>query len=123
MKKPKTKQERREKRRIRIRSRVIGTLERPRLNVFRSAMGMYLQLIDDKASRTLESVHSKHVKEASDAGGRNGKMAVAYQLGKALAEKAKAIGITTIVFDRAGYAYHGRVKAAAEGARDGGLLF
>lgn len=117
-----TKGDRRERRRARVRARVLGTLERPRLNVFRSLTGMFAQCIDDTAGKTLVSVSMKDAK-AGDAGERAGKTATAYLLGKALAEKAKAAKITTVVFDRAGYKYHGRVKAVADGARDGGLQF
>jgi len=84
---------------------------------------MSLQLIDDTAGKTLVSVNSKKDAGKGDAGDRTGKQAVAYLLGKALAEKAKAAGIETVVFDRAGYAFHGRVKAAADGARESGLIF
>ncbi|MEK7084179.1 MAG: 50S ribosomal protein L18 [Patescibacteria group bacterium] len=118
----KTKKERREKRRIRIRSRVTGTRERPRLNVFRSIKGLYLQLIDDEAGKTMVSVGGAAAKKGKT-GEKSGKVGDAYILGKTLAEKAKMAGITVVVFDRAGYAYHGRVKAAAEGAREGGLVF
>ncbi|KKT24862.1 MAG: 50S ribosomal protein L18 [Candidatus Magasanikbacteria bacterium GW2011_GWA2_43_9] len=119
-----TKEQKRARRRVRVRARVEGTALRPRLCVFRSLRGMYVQLIDDVASLTLVSVHSK--KDASldvDAGDRTGKEARAYVLGKVLAEKAQKANITTVVFDRGGYAYHGRAKAVADGARDGGLIF
>ena len=106
----------------RVRAKVVGTAERPRLCVFRSLRGMTLQLIDDASGKTLVSVNSK--KDASgDAGDRTGKSATAFLLGKAIAEKAKVQKITNIVFDRGGFAYHGRVRAAAEGAREGGLQF
>ena len=113
-----------ERRRIRVRAVISGTQTRPRLNVKRSLTGMFLQLIDDVNSKTLVSVNSKKDgKVNGDVGEKTGKVAVAYTLGKALAEKAKAAGIETVVFDRAGNKYHGRVKAVAEGARDGGLKF
>jgi len=118
-----TKSGRRERRRVRVRAIVSGTAARPRLNVFRGLRGMYLQLIDDEAGKTLVSVNSKKDTPKGDAGERTGKQAVSYLLGKALAEKAGAANIKNVVFDRAGYAYHGRVKAAADGARDGGLIF
>ncbi len=112
----------RERRRVRVRARLSGTPARPRLNVFRSNEQMYVQLIDDTTGKTLASVHSK--KDASgDAGDRKAKVSVGYQLGVAIAKKAVAAKITSVVFDRAGYKYHGRVKAVAEGARDGGLSF
>lgn len=118
--------QRRKKRQHRVRARVQGTAARPRLNVFRSLRGFSIQIIDDASRKTLASVHSKTAipnGAAADLGGRAGKTAVAYVLGKAIAEKAVGLGITTVVFDRAGYAYHGRVRAAAEGAREGGLIF
>lgn len=117
-----TRGESRERRRIRVRTRLSGTAERPRLNVHRSLRGIFAQLIDDTNQKTLVSVHSKTV-EKGDAGERTGKTAIAYLVGKSLAEKAKAAGITVVVFDRAGYRYHGRVQAIADGARDGGLQF
>lgn len=118
-----TKQDKRNRRRNRVRKVVIGSTVRPRLNVFRSLRGLFVQLIDDTTSKTLVSVHSKSDATAGDAGERTGKVAVSYKLGARLAEKAKEMGITKVVFDRAGYRYHGRIKAVAEGARDGGLEF
>jgi len=118
-----TKEQKRARRRARVRSRVEGTAARPRLAVFRSLRGMFVQLIDDSAQKTLVSVNSKKDATGVDAGERTGKEAVAYALGKTIAEKAKQANIETVVFDRGGYAYHGRVKAVADGARDGGLVF
>lgn len=118
-----TKQDKRNRRRNRVRKVVIGSMIRPRLNVFRSLRGMFAQIIDDNTSKTLVSVHSKSDAAAGDAGERSGKVAVSYKLGLRLAEKAKEKGITAVVFDRAGYRFHGRVKAVADGARDGGLQF
>lgn len=118
-----TKADRRERRRVRVRARVVGTDERPRLNVWRGLNSLYVQLIDDEHGKTLVGVHSSALPKKGDAGDRQGKVAVAYRLGKELAKKAKASNISAVVFDRAGYAYHGRVKALAEGARDGGLKF
>lgn len=118
-----TKLEKRNKRRARVRAVVVGTATRPRLNVSRSLQHMFVQVIDDAASKTLVSVHSKKEATTGDADGRDGKVKQAYLLGKLIAEKAKQAGITTVVFDRAGYAYQGRVKAVADGARDGGLVF
>jgi large subunit ribosomal protein L18 len=83
---------------------------------------MYAQLINDETGTTLVSAHSKAIK-GGDAGDRTGKVAAAYLVGMALAEKAKAAGVESIVFDRAGYQYQGRVQAVADGARDGGLTF
>ena len=120
----KTRQATREQRRGRVRAKINGTASCPRLSVFRSLRGMYVQLIDDAAGKTLVSADpKKDYTPKSDAGKRTGKTAIAYVLGKALAEKAKAKGITSIVFDRGGYRYHGRVQAVAEGAREGGLQF
>jgi len=119
-----TRKDRRLRRRARVRSRISGTSERPRLSVFRSARFLYAQLVDDLAGKTLLGVHSKKLGDVSgDAGDRTGKTAEAYALGQLLAQKAKEQNITTVVFDRGGYAYHGRVKALADGARDGGLQF
>jgi large subunit ribosomal protein L18 len=122
-KKNTTRQTQRLRRRIRVRARIQGSASVPRFNVFRGLRGMFLQLIDDVNGKTLVSVHSKKEAVSGDAGDRSGKVATAYLLGQALAKKAKTVGIERIVFDRGGYAYHGRVKAAADGARDGGLVF
>ncbi|HAZ28427.1 MAG TPA: 50S ribosomal protein L18 [Candidatus Magasanikbacteria bacterium] len=114
----------RARRRRRIRATVHGTAERPRLSVFRSNYSLFLQLIDDANGKTLASAHTKKdIAGNNDAGDRKGKIAESYLLGKALAAKAAVLGIREIVFDRGGYRYHGRVKAAADGARDGGLVF
>ena len=118
-----TTQQKRRLRQGRIRSHLSGTTARPRLNVHRSLLNVFAQLIDDTTGRTLVSVHSKTMDKAGDAGERKGKSAEAYLVGKKIAELAAAAKITTIVFDRAGFRYHGRVKAVAEGARDGGLQF
>jgi len=118
-----TKQDRRNRRRNRVRKVVIGATSRPRLNVFRSLKGMFAQIIDDVNNKTLVSGHTKIDAKTGDAGDRKGKIAASYKLGVRIAEKAKEKGITKVVFDRAGYKFHGRVKAVAEGARDGGLEF
>lgn len=118
-----TPQQKRASRHARVRARIVGSAARPRLNVHRTLTGMFLQLIDDAAGKTLVSVHSKSIDKKGDAGEYTGKEAVSFLLGKALAEKAVAQNISTIVFDRGGYGYHGRVQAAAEGARTGGLQF
>lgn len=118
-----TSQQKRATRHARVRARITGTAEKPRLNVHRSLTGIFLQLIDDTAGKTLVSVHSKAVDKKGDAGEYTAKEAIAFLAGRQLAEAAKAQNITTIVFDRGGYGYHGRVKAAAEGARAGGLQF
>jgi large subunit ribosomal protein L18 len=98
----------------RVRKVVTGTAERPRLAIYRSNRHIYAQLVDDRASRTLASASDL------DAGGGN-KTNRAKQVGQAIAERAKAAGIDNAVFDRGGRLYHGRVKAVAEGAREGGL--
>ena len=109
---------RRLRRRRRVRSKVHGSAERPRVSVFRSNRGIFAQLIDDDAGRTIASV------QWTEADLRSLKpMEQANAAGKLLASRAKAAGIDTAVFDRGGYQYHGRVKALAEGAREGGLSF
>lgn len=115
------KYERRRIRRYRIRKRVSGVVARPRLSVYRSSKHIYAQLIDDLAGRTLAAASTR-----DDLAGRvegTGKTAAATAVGKLLAERAKAAGITLVAFDRGGYLYHGRVKALADGARAGGLEF
>jgi large subunit ribosomal protein L18 len=111
------------RRQNRVRAKISGTTERPRLTVKRSLGGMFVQIIDDLNSKTIVSVNSKKDAKSGDAGDRKGKVAIAYLLGKAIAEKAKEANINTVVFDRAGNKYHGRVKAVADGAREGGLKF
>jgi large subunit ribosomal protein L18 len=101
-----------------VRAKVRGSAERPRISVFRSNRGVFAQLIDDDAGRTLASVQWTE----SDLRGLK-PMEQATQAGKLLAERAKAAGVDTAVFDRGGYQFHGRVKALAEGAREGGLSF
>lgn len=118
-----TRQGQRQRRQIRVRSRVIGTASRPRLNVYKSLTSMYAQLIDDETGKVLVGMHSKKVDTKADAGERKSKTAVAYLLGKELSAKAKEIKIDKVVFDRAGFKYQGRVQAVADGARDGGLEF
>ena len=109
---------RRLKRRRRVRAKVRGTAERPRISVFRSNRGVFAQLIDDDAGRTIAAV------QWTESDLRSLKpMEQAKRAGALLAERAKAAGIDTAVFDRGGYQYHGRVKALAEGAREGGLSF
>jgi large subunit ribosomal protein L18 len=115
-----TKQERRYRIKKRIRKIVSGTVERPRLNVFRSNKQIYAQLIDDMSGKTLMAVSSLN-KDFVGAEGTKTEMAL--KVGKAIAEKAIAAGITSVVFDRNGYLYHGRVKQLAEAAREGGLKF
>ncbi len=107
----------RSKRHKRVRVHVNGTSERPRLSVFRSLNHVYAQVIDDSASRTLASASTVKLKAK-----KNG-MAEAAQVGKAIAEQAKAAGVSTVVFDRGGFLYHGRIKALADAAREAGLEF
>jgi large subunit ribosomal protein L18 len=112
----------RERRHSRVRSRVKGTAERPRLNVFRSLDNIYAQVIDDAAGKTLVSASTVDREVAKQVGDKN-KVEAAKVVGKVLAERAKQAGINTVVFDRGGYQYHGRVAALAEGAREAGLEF
>lgn len=107
-----------------MRAKVFGTTEKPRLNVFRSLRGLYIQLIDDSAGKTLVSVHDKEINAKKlDIKDRKGRVALAYLAGKMIAERAKKLGVSKAVFDRGGYKYHGRVAAVADGAREGGLEF
>ena len=107
------------KRHKRVRGKISGTAQCPRLNVFRSAKHIYAQLIDDNAGVTLVSAST--LEKGFDGFGGNAE--AAKKVGEALAKKAKDKGITDVVFDRSGYVYHGRVAALAEGAREGGLNF
>ena len=112
----KTKEARRLQRRRRVRAKVIGTATRPRLAVFRSNNGVFAQLIDDEAGRTLAAAQWTE----SDVRGL-GRTEQAKKVGELIAQRAKAAGVETAVFDRGGYQYHGRVKAVADGAREAGL--
>ena len=107
------------KRHKRVRGKISGTPERPRLNVFRSETNIYAQVIDDVAGVTLVSASSLEKGFTCD----GTKTDAAKKVGQLVAERAKAKGIDTVVFDRGGYVYHGRVQALAEGAREGGLQF
>ncbi len=107
-----------ERRATRVRGKVRGTPERPRLSVFRSNRGIWAQVIDDQNGRTLASAGSANV-----GGDGLAKKEVAAKVGALIAERAKAAGIERVVFDRGSYLYHGRVKALADGAREGGLDF
>ena len=109
----------RERRHRRIRGKVAGTPERPRLAVFRSNKGIFAQLVDDQSGRTIAGASWLGVKKSF----KGTKTEQATEVGKALAEVAKKAGIESVVFDRGGYLYHGRVKALADGAREGGLKF
>ncbi len=113
-----SKQERRQRIKYRIRKKISGTPERPRLCVFRSNKNIFAQLIDDISGKTLVATSSR-VKEISEK--KVTKIEQAQLVGKAIAEKAKAAGFESVVFDRNGYLYHGRVKSLAEAAREGGL--
>jgi len=112
---PKTNADRRQRRHLRVRKTLSGTAERPRLVVFRSLKHITAQLVDDVAQRTLLTV--------TDAGAEGKKTEKSAEVGRRIAARAKEAGITRVVFDRAGYKYHGRVKAVADGAREGGLEF
>jgi large subunit ribosomal protein L18 len=113
-----TKRDARERRHRRVRGKLSGTAERPRLVVYRSNRGIFAQLVDDESGRTLASASWTKVGPVEGS-----KTEQAAAVGSALAEAAKAAGIERCVFDRGGYLYHGRVKALAEGAREGGLQF
>src|SRR5262245_19267660 len=113
---PRTRAAKRYRRHLRVRNKLAGTAERPRLVVFRSLKHIYAQLVDDVARKTLMTVSDLNIEEGK-------KAEKAEKVGATIAEKAKAAGITRVVFDRAGYRYHGRVKAVADAARKGGLEF
>jgi large subunit ribosomal protein L18 len=117
---PKSRQQLRYRRHLRVRRKVAGTAERPRLVVYRSLKHIYAQLFNDELGVTLLGVSDGSEGIAVDGAGKVGR---AKGTGKLLAEKAKAAGIKRVVFDRAGYRYHGRVQAVADGAREGGLEF
>jgi len=113
---PKTREQQRHRRHLRVRKKVSGTAERPRLVIFRSLKHISAQIIDDAAGRTLLTVTSSDLETGK-------KTEKSLEVGKRVAARAKEAGITKVVFDRAGYKYHGRVKAVADGARKGGLEF
>ncbi|MFT5423061.1 MAG: large subunit ribosomal protein L18 [Phycisphaerales bacterium] len=112
---------RRTRRRIGIRKRVMGTPTRPRLSIYRSLNHMYVQVIDDLAGVTLASASTRDKAFSGKSG--TGNAAAAAEVGKLIAKRATEAGITAIVFDRGGFKYHGRVKAMADAAREGGLTF
>lgn len=116
-------QERRARLKRRIRKKIRGTFECPRLVVFRGLRNAEVQLVDDTIHKTLFSVNSRTIDVGSLKNTRNRKVAVGKLLGKVVAEKARERNIKKVVFDRGGYLYHGRIKAIAEGAREGGLEF
>ncbi len=113
-----TNRQRRLRRRRRVRARIVGTAERPRLSVYRSNRGVFAQLVDDAEGHTIAAVNwiEPELRKLSA-------IEQAKRAGEMLAERAKAAGVETCVFDRGGYQYHGRVRALAEGAREGGLAF
>ncbi len=110
-----TKQQSRQRVHLRVRKKISGTGERPRLSVFRSNKSIYCQVIDDLTGHTVAAANSSETTGT--------KVEQAMQVGKLIAERAQAAGVTAVVFDRSGYLYHGRVKSLAEGAREGGLQF
>jgi large subunit ribosomal protein L18 len=111
---------RRQNIRYRIRGKIAGTAQKPRLSVFRSNKDIYVQLIDDDAAVTIAAASSRDKDIAAQTGT---KTEMSKLVGQAVARKAKDLGIENVVFDRGGYLYHGRVKAVADGAREGGLVF
>lgn len=119
----------RQRRHRRVRMRITGTSIRPRFSVFRSGKHMVVQVIDDQNGKTLAAASDRDVSSnrtdaaPGDADGTQRKVVIARAIGRVLAERARAQQITAVVFDRGGYAYHGRVRAVAEGAREGGLEF
>ena len=115
-----SKDSRRSKIRKRIRGKVVGTDQRPRLSVFRSNKEIYAQIIDDVSGKTISAASSREKEIAKSKGNKE---EIANLVGKTLAEKAQKAGVSTVSFDRGGYLYHGRVKSLAEGAREAGLKF
>jgi large subunit ribosomal protein L18 len=113
----------RQRRHVRVRAKVKGTGARPRLNVFRSSAHIYAQVIDDDRGRTLVAASDLEQDVLDRVGTDATKSAKARVVGELIGERAKAAGIDTIVFDRGGYIYHGRIRAVAEGAREAGLIF
>ena len=115
-----TKALRREKIKFRVRKKIAGTAQRPRLSIFRSNTDIYVQLIDDDGAKTLASASSRDKDIVAQKGTKSEKSKL---VGGAIARKAVELGLKDVVFDRGGYLYHGRVKAVADGAREGGLNF
>ncbi|MEO8719641.1 MAG: 50S ribosomal protein L18 [Ginsengibacter sp.] len=110
----------RQKIRYRIRKKISGSATKPRLSVFRSNKDVYVQLIDDASGTTIASASSRQKDIAAQTGN---KVTTSKMVGEAIAKKSQELGIKDVVFDRSGYLYHGRIKAVAEGAREGGLIF
>jgi large subunit ribosomal protein L18 len=122
------KQEKRKRRHKKLRAKIFGTHSKPRLSVFRSAKHIYAQLIDDEKRKTLVGASDLEIKKSKSKAQKeeskmSGKTAKAFELGKLIAKKALEKKIENVVFDRGGYRYHGRIKAVADGAREGGLKF
>ncbi len=120
------KQEKRKRRHKKVRTKISGTSKVPRLCIFKSNKYIYVQLIDDEKGKTIlssDDLKLKKTKTKAKTSSSSGKVGLAREVGKIIAEKAVKKGIKNIVFDRSGYKYHGRVKALAEGAREGGLKF
>ncbi|MEQ8324641.1 MAG: 50S ribosomal protein L18 [Vicingaceae bacterium] len=115
-----TKRDRRQRIKFRIRKRLTGTAERPRMSIYRSNKEIYAQIVNDEDGKTLMSVSSR---DKGIAGNKGNKTEMAQLVGKSVAEKAIKAGISNVVFDRNGYLYHGRVKSLADAAREGGLKF
>jgi large subunit ribosomal protein L18 len=113
----------RRRRHLRVRAKVSGTTERPRLNVYRSSAHIYAQLIDDSTAATLAAASDIEADFAARLSDSTTKSDRAKAVGQLIGERAKALGVTTVVFDRGGYKYHGRVKSVADGAREAGLDF
>lgn len=113
----------RQRRHVRVRAKVSGTRARPRLNVYRSSAHIYAQVIDDDRGHTLVAASDLEDEVRDRAGAEATKSARAKIVGEVIGERAKSAGIETIIFDRGGYLYHGRVKAVADGAREAGLIF
>ncbi len=121
----KTKEDRRDRIKSRLRKRIAGTPERPRLSVFRSVAHVYVQVIDDRSGTTIAAASTVEptLKAALESGAKGGNIKGAEAIGKVIAERLKAKGITKVVFDRNGFLYHGRIKAVADAARSAGLEF
>ena len=113
----------RKRRHVRVRAKVSGTAKRPRLNVFRSSAHIYAQLVDDARGHTLASASDLETAIVENAGKDATKTQRASAVGAAIAERAKEAGVSSVVFDRGGFLYHGRIKAVADAAREGGLEF
>jgi large subunit ribosomal protein L18 len=123
MKRDKERAQKRHRRHLRLRQRLNGTGERPRLSVFRSNKYLYVQVIDDSTGRTLAAASTLQKPISGQLAGKTANLAAAKLLGKMIAERAKEKGVSKVAFDRGGYIYHGRIKALADAAREAGLEF